>query len=204
MIDQLVAIEANAGDGWEVVGEMLGPDDPPGSISSNGNLGVECDVYVFGWLDDAGPGVWCTPGGADRGPMRGTLYIDLDQVADLTEKPYEFTRIVGGTNATIEVRIALRQVTVVPPTVTQLGDPRGSGAGWQLLPAAPGLCSQCAIDHEPELPHNPQSMHYQYAFYAEHGRWPTWEDALAHCDDEMYEAWRAGLAEHDVHLPARA
>jgi len=44
-----------------------------------------------------------------------------------------------------------------------------------LMPAAPGTCPECAVDHPPELPHNQQSLFYQYKFYNDHGRWPTWE-----------------------------
>ena len=62
---------------------------------------------------------------------------------------------------------------------------------------------ECGIVHEPELPHDPMKLQYQYYFYAEHDRWPTWVDALAHCSDEMYEAWREGLAQHGVVIPPR-
>lgn len=92
------------------------------------------------------------------------------------------------------------EVTVFPPTVKQLGDPRGQQATWTLMPTAPGVCSQCAVDHEPEIPHNQQSLHYQYAFYAEHGRWPTWNDAMAHCTPELQEMWREALRERGVDL----
>jgi len=57
--------------------------------------------------------------------------------------------------------------------------------GFVLLPAKPGTCPECAVEHEPSYPHNKQSLYYQYHFYAEHKRWPTWEDAMAHCSDEM-------------------
>lgn len=82
--------------------------------------------------------------------------------------------------------------TVFPPTVKQAGDPR-KDATWTLLPARPGVCSQCAVDHEPEEPHNRDSLHYQYTFYAEHDRWPTWDDAMAHCTSEVQQMWRDAL-----------
>jgi len=84
-----------------------------------------------------------------------------------------------------------------PPTVKRLGDPRKE-ATWTMMPPPPGVCSQCARDHEPDQPHDAQSLHYQYAFYAEHDRWPTWEDAMAHCVPEMKEQWRQALREHGV------
>jgi hypothetical protein len=54
------------------------------------------------------------------------------------------------------------------------------------------------VKHEPEQPHNQQSLFYQYKFYNEHGRWPTWQDAMAHCTDEVKQIWREALKEHGV------
>lgn len=48
---------------------------------------------------------------------------------------------------------------------------------FTLLPAKPGTCPQCAAFHPPDFPHNQTSLHWQYWFYNEHGRWPTWTDA---------------------------
>ena len=62
-----------------------------------------------------------------------------------------------------------------------------------LLPPKPGTCPICATEHEPELPHNQQSLYYQYRFYGIRGRWPTWADALAHCSVEMKEHWESEL-----------
>jgi hypothetical protein len=62
-----------------------------------------------------------------------------------------------------------------------------------LMPCAPDVCQECATDHPHENPHNQQSLHYQYSFYATHGRWPTWTDAMQHCTDEMKAAWREQL-----------
>ncbi len=57
-----------------------------------------------------------------------------------------------------------------------------------LMPPKPGVCQICATDHDESLPHNHQSLYYQYAFYAEHGRWPSWEDAMAHCSEDIKKA----------------
>lgn len=78
----------------------------------------------------------------------------------------------------------------------QQGD--GQPAGLYLLPPAPDVCQTCAVDHRPDMPHNQQSLYYQYRFYAEHGRWPTWTDAMAHCDDQMKAAWTKALAQRGI------
>jgi hypothetical protein len=85
----------------------------------------------------------------------------------------------------------------LPPTVKQLGDPR-KDATWTMLPPPPDKCQQCAHDHEPGLPHDAHSLYYQYAFYSEHDRWPTWEDAMAHCTPEVRKVWTKALREHGV------
>ncbi len=54
-----------------------------------------------------------------------------------------------------------------------------------LLPCKPGVCQECAVDHAKDFPHDANSLYYQYHFLAEHGRWPTWKDALAHCTEDM-------------------
>lgn len=97
-------------------------------------------------------------------------------------------------------------ITIHPPTVEQAGDPRGKKATWTHAPVdtSDGKCSQCAVKHDPGEPHNQQSLAYQYHFYAEHDRWPTWEDAMAHCSDEIYEITRQVLAEHGVEVKPRA
>lgn len=85
-----------------------------------------------------------------------------------------------------------------PPTVKQLGDPRGKEATWTLMPPKPEACQQCAREHEPDQPHDAQSLYYQYHFYAEHDRWPTWRDALAHCTPEVRAEWTRALAGHGI------
>lgn len=69
-----------------------------------------------------------------------------------------------------------------------------------LMPAAPGTCPECAVDHPPELPHNQQSLFYQYKFYNDHGRWPTWEDAMSHCSEDMKTIWREELRKRGVEI----
>jgi hypothetical protein len=73
-------------------------------------------------------------------------------------------------------------------------------SSWILLPCKPGICQLCAVDHPPEQPHNQQSLYYQYHFYSLNGRWPTWEDAMAHCSDEMRGLWKGYLRERGVKI----
>lgn len=56
-----------------------------------------------------------------------------------------------------------------------------------LMPAAPGTCPECAVDH----PHK---------FYNDHGRWPTWEDAMSHCSEDMKTIWREELRKRGVEI----
>lgn len=78
-------------------------------------------------------------------------------------------------------------------------------SSWTVLPAATG-CPECGTDHPPEIPHNPQTLLYQYAFRSREARagreerWPTWRDAMAHCTPEVQEAWTQALAQHGVIL----
>lgn len=61
--------------------------------------------------------------------------------------------------------------------------------GFSLFPPKAGTCPECAALHEPEMPHDPHSLYYQYNFYGKHKRWPDWNDALEHCGPEMKKAW---------------
>jgi hypothetical protein len=58
----------------------------------------------------------------------------------------------------------------------------GSIRSLHLMPPAPGFCQVCAAAaHGPEMPHNRDSLHYQFAFHAANGRSATWADAAADC-----------------------
>jgi hypothetical protein len=69
-----------------------------------------------------------------------------------------------------------------------------------LLPPSPSACQVCGKTpaHPLEMPHDAQSLYYQYAFYGEHGRWPTWKDAMTHCTDEMKVLWERELKARGV------
>lgn len=72
------------------------------------------------------------------------------------------------------------------------------GEHGYLLPPPEGVCQQCARDHEPEQAHDAGSLHYQYWFFRQRGRWPNWGDALAHCPPEISEVWRDRLKQLGV------
>ena len=93
-------------------------------------------------------------------------------------------------------------VTELPPTVRMIDDPRPKKASWMMLPVdtSQGQCSQCAVVHDPAVPHDLQSLAYQYSFYAEHDRFPTWRDAMAHCDETTREMWTDALRNLGVEI----
>ena len=73
-------------------------------------------------------------------------------------------------------------------------------ANFTLLPPKPNTCPECAVDHPPDLPHDLGSLYYQYKFLQQHGRWPTWKDAMAHCDEGIKEYWAEALAERGIEV----
>lgn len=76
---------------------------------------------------------------------------------------------------------------------TKTGRVEEKPSGMMMLPAAPGKCPTCAVDHPPEQPHNKDSLFYQMRFHAEHKRWPVWADAVAHCAEPVRAAWEREL-----------
>jgi hypothetical protein len=77
-------------------------------------------------------------------------------------------------------------------------------AGWKMLPAKPGTCEECAVAHEPEMPHDASSMFYQYHFYNRKGRWPNWKDAMSHCAPEIRGLWTEALIETGIDVEGGA
>ena len=63
-----------------------------------------------------------------------------------------------------------------------------------------GTCQHCAVTHESDMPHNQQSLTWQYKYYNAHGRFPTWADAMAHCTSEVQEVWAEALKEHGIEV----
>jgi hypothetical protein len=48
------------------------------------------------------------------------------------------------------------------------------------------------------MPHNQQSLYWQYWFYGQHGRWPTWADAMAHCSEATKAFWISELKRYGI------
>lgn len=71
-----------------------------------------------------------------------------------------------------------------------------------LLPPLAGTCPECAVAHDPAMPHNAQSLYYQYKFRQKHGRYPDWNDAMAHCTGEVRAQWTQALAKRGVIVEA--
>lgn len=73
--------------------------------------------------------------------------------------------------------------------------------GFMMLgKTPPGTCPECATKHRPDLPHNRDSLAYQYSFFDKHGRWPTWKDAMEHCSDDVKQKWIIALRVHGVEV----
>lgn len=72
-----------------------------------------------------------------------------------------------------------------------------------LLPPRPDACQVCAAKHGPSEPHNPDSLYWQTSRQMEGGPRPTWTEALAHCPDDVFDAWQTALAERGVIVPSR-
>lgn len=77
--------------------------------------------------------------------------------------------------------------------------------GFRMLPGPKGTCEWCHVKHEPAQPHNQQSLSYQMKFHAINGRYPTWTDAMKHCDPDTQAQWRKGLIaimkENNLEIP---
>lgn len=70
---------------------------------------------------------------------------------------------------------------------------------WRMIgKPQSGNCETCATVHTPANPHNAQSFFYQYKFFDQHGRWPNWLDAMAHCDAETQAIWIRQLEKSGV------
>jgi hypothetical protein len=80
------------------------------------------------------------------------------------------------------------------------------GGGFKLLPGPEGTCEWCHIEHPSNAPHNKDSLPYQMKFKQIHGRYPTWTDAMAHCEETVKRFWRENLVElmkaNGVEIPA--
>lgn len=67
-----------------------------------------------------------------------------------------------------------------------------------FMPPRPGVCPVCACAHPAHMPHNPLSIYYRIMFRQEHGRMPDWDDATAHCTDEVVRQLSHELAQRGI------
>lgn len=68
----------------------------------------------------------------------------------------------------------------------------------RLFPPGEGKCPICAAKHLPEIPHNRDSLYYQMRFLQEHGRFPTWRDAAAHCPPDVKRIFAEEYAKRGI------
>ena len=68
----------------------------------------------------------------------------------------------------------------------------------KIKPPGPRACRICAARHAPDQPHDRDSLYYQNWFRKRHKRFPTWNDAMAHCTDEEKAAFIAELAKRGI------
>lgn len=95
------------------------------------------------------------------------------------------------------MKIPLTVVTF-DATTGETVDTRTTEAVVMMHPVPTGVCEECGRKHEPDAPHDPQSLRYQYRFYTQHHRWPTWADAMAHCPQHVRMIWTDALAKRDI------
>jgi len=67
----------------------------------------------------------------------------------------------------------------------------------RVLPRT-GLCEVCGNPHPRDTPHHKDSAFYRAKFFEEKGRYPDWNDALAHCTEQVRESWRMRLSEYGI------
>lgn len=68
----------------------------------------------------------------------------------------------------------------------------------QFLPPPRETCQECGRSHLEAEPHDATSLYYQLWFHDSNQRFPTWEDAMSHCDPLVKEAIRNVLSERGI------
>lgn len=77
-------------------------------------------------------------------------------------------------------------------------------AGVRVEEHSMSACPICGYVHGSDSPHEASSMTYQLRFHREHGRLPTWEDAIAHCSEEDKDLMRNVLNAYRINPRATA
>lgn len=68
----------------------------------------------------------------------------------------------------------------------------------RIIPPKVGACPLCGVRHGKDMPHERDSLTYQYRFRKENGRFPTWQDAARHCTPKVKEELRERLNRRGV------
>lgn len=68
----------------------------------------------------------------------------------------------------------------------------------KIIPPVPGSCPICASRHDPEEPHNRDSLYYLNWFYKKNKRFPTWRDAMSHCNEATKEKFKKKLMRQGI------
>ena len=70
----------------------------------------------------------------------------------------------------------------------------------KVVPPSPGTCPVCATKHDPKEPHDRDSLYYQNSFRKRHRRFPTWADAMAHCEEGVKADFKKRLEYRGIFL----
>lgn len=74
----------------------------------------------------------------------------------------------------------------------------------RLFPPGKNVCPICATKHRKDDPHDIMSLYYQYVFYRNSGRFPSWRDALEHCPEDIKQRWTRALTAQGIDLDKTA
>ena len=74
----------------------------------------------------------------------------------------------------------------------------------ELLDEQAGFCQICRRAHRPDYAHHRDDPEYRRWFYQQNGRWPTWNDAMAHCHPDVQSGLRMWLKRAGQDLDERA
>ena len=70
----------------------------------------------------------------------------------------------------------------------------------RITAPGPGKCPYCAAEHDKGEPHDANSLYYRNRFFKDNGRFPTWEDAMKHCDEDTRRKWIEKLKRRGIEI----
>lgn len=68
----------------------------------------------------------------------------------------------------------------------------------KITPPSAKACRICATVHDPQDPHDRDSLYYQNWFRKRFKRFPTWNDAMAHCSEITKACFKAKLIRRGI------